>query len=54
MIEKEDGHVDWISSLVPVVKQNNKLRICIDSQPLNQALCRHIIRCIQWKSYCQN
>jgi hypothetical protein len=31
---------DWISSLVIVKKLNVKVRICVDSRPLNKALKR--------------
>lgn len=46
-----DGHLtsvseptDWISNMV-IVKQSEKLRICIDPKPLNQALkrCHYIM-----------
>lgn len=30
-------YVEWLSSVVPVVKKNGKLRICIDFQNLNTA-----------------
>ena len=38
IILKEETPTDWISSLVVVKKQNGKLRLCIDPQPLNKAL----------------
>ena len=31
---------DWLSSMVTVVKPNNKLRMCIDSKVLNRAIKR--------------
>ncbi|XP_062499663.1 uncharacterized protein K02A2.6-like [Corticium candelabrum] len=40
IIQKEEASTDWISSLVVVKKQNGKLRVCIDPQPLNKALKR--------------
>ena len=40
IIQKEETPTDWISSLVVVKKQNGKLRVCIDPQPLNKALKR--------------
>ena len=40
IIQKEEAPTDWISSLVVVKKQNGKLRVCIDPQPLNKALKR--------------
>ncbi|KAI0215978.1 hypothetical protein LSAT2_031955, partial [Lamellibrachia satsuma] len=30
----------WVSQMAVVRKQNGKLRLCIDPQPLNQALMR--------------
>ena len=40
IIAPVEKSTDWISSLVTVQKQNGKLRICIDPQPLNKALKR--------------
>ena len=30
-------YADWISNIVPVMKKNDKFRICIDFQNLNNA-----------------
>ena len=32
---------DWVSSMVVVMKNNGKIRLCIDPKPLNQALKRN-------------
>ena len=40
ILEKVDEPTDWVSQMVTVTKPNGSLRICIDPQPLNKALCR--------------
>ena len=30
-------YVEWLSNIVPIVKQNGKLRLCIDNRNLNSA-----------------
>ena len=38
VIKPVNTPTDWVSSLVVVKKSNSKLRMCIDSKPLNKAL----------------
>ena len=40
IIKAVDTPTDWVSSLLLSKKANGKLRVCIDSQPLNKALKR--------------
>ena len=40
VIKAVDTPPDWISSLVLVKKPHGKFRVCIDPQPLNEALKR--------------
>lgn len=42
IIEPVDEPTDWISSMVVVMKSTNKVRLCIDPQPLNKVLKRNI------------
>ena len=35
-----DEPTQWVSQMAVVVKQNGNLRLCLDPQPLNQALMR--------------
>lgn len=30
-------YIDWLANIVPVVKKNGTLRVCIDFRDLNQA-----------------
>ena len=34
---REKQHPDWIANIVPVLKKNEKIRICIDFHDLNAA-----------------
>ena len=34
---REEQHPDWVANIVPVVKNNGKIRICIDFRDLNEA-----------------
>ena len=34
---REEQHPDWVANIVPVAKQNGKIRICIDFRDLNEA-----------------
>ena len=34
---KPARYVDWLSNIVPILKKNGKLRICIDFRNLNMA-----------------
>ena len=38
VIRREDKPTEWVSSMVATHKPNGKVRVCIDSQHLNQAL----------------
>jgi len=33
----EEQHLDWVANIVPVLKKNGKIRICIDYRDLNTA-----------------
>ena len=33
----EEQHPDWVANIVPVLKKNRKIRICIDYRDLNTA-----------------
>ena len=44
IIEKVEKSTDWVNALVVVSKSNGKLRVCLDPQPLNQAIKRHHYR----------
>jgi len=32
---QEEQHLDWVANIVPVLKKNGKIRICIDYRDLN-------------------
>ena len=34
---REKQHPDWVANIVPVLKKNGKIRICIDYRDLNTA-----------------
>ena len=34
---REEQHPDWIANIVPVIKKNGKIRVCIDFRDLNIA-----------------
>ena len=34
---REEQHPDWVANIVPVLKKNGKIRICIDYRDLNTA-----------------
>ena len=34
---REEQHPDWVANIVPVLKKNGKIRICIDFRDLNAA-----------------
>jgi len=34
---REEQHPDWVANIVPVLKKNEKIRICIDYRDLNTA-----------------
>lgn len=40
VITRVEEPTDWCAGMVPVVKKNNKVRICADYTNLNKALCR--------------
>jgi hypothetical protein len=41
VIEKVEGHTDWINSIVPADKPDGSLRLCLDPRDLNEALQRN-------------
>ena len=41
IIEKEDGHTPWINSIVPAVKPDGSIRLCLDPKDLNRSLERN-------------
>jgi len=34
---REEQHPDWVANIVPVLKKNKKIRVCIDYRDLNAA-----------------
>jgi len=34
---REEQHPGWVANIVPVIKKNEKIRICIDFHDLNEA-----------------
>ena len=40
VIRRQTDPVDWVNSLVTVVKSNGDLRVCIDPRNLNEGICR--------------
>ena len=45
IITEVKEHTDWINSIVPVMKSNGSLRLCLDPNNLNKAIERN-----QWYS----
>ena len=45
IITEVKEHTEWINSIVPVMKSNGSLRLCLDPKDLNQAIERN-----QWYS----
>ena len=41
VITKEDGHTQWINSIVPAVKPDGSIRLCLDPKDLNKNLERN-------------
>ena len=41
IIKKEDGHTPWINSIVPAVKPDGSIRLCLDPKDLNRSLERN-------------
>ena len=41
VIIKEDGHTEWINSVVPAVKADGSIRLCLDPKDLNNNLERN-------------
>ena len=41
IIEKEDGHTPWLNSIVPTVKPDGSIRLCLDRNDLNRSLERN-------------
>lgn len=40
IIEKVEGPTEWVSPIVPVVKKNGEVRLCIDMRRANEAIVR--------------
>lgn len=40
IIEEVRGPAEWISPMVPVLKENGEIRICIDMRQANKAILR--------------
>jgi len=34
---REEQHLDWVANIIPVLKKNEKIWICIDYRDLNAA-----------------
>ena len=34
---REEQHPDWVANIVPIIKKNGKIKICIDFRDLNEA-----------------
>ena len=34
---REEQHPDWLANIVPVIKKNGRIRVCIDFRDLNKA-----------------
>ena len=45
IITEVKEHTEWINSIVPVLKSNGSLRLCLDPKDLNKAIKRN-----QWYS----
>ena len=41
VIVKEDGHTEWINSIVPALKPDGSIRLCLDPKDLNENLERN-------------
>ncbi|KAK2578707.1 hypothetical protein KPH14_012663 [Odynerus spinipes] len=40
IIEKVEGPTEWVSPVVPVIKKNSEVRLCIDMRRANEAIVR--------------
>jgi len=34
---REEQHPDWVANIIPVLKKNEKIRVCMDYRDLNAA-----------------
>ena len=41
IIKNKDGHTPWINSIVPAVKRDGSIRLCLDPTDLNRSLERN-------------
>ena len=41
IITEVHEHTEWINSIVPVMKENSSLRLCLDPKDLNKAIKRN-------------
>ena len=49
MISKIDEPTDWCAGMVVVLKEDGRVRICVDLTQLNQSVCieRHILPSVE-------
>lgn len=40
IIEKVEGPTEWVSPVVPIIKKNGEVRLCVDMRRANQAILR--------------
>lgn len=43
IIEKVEGPTEWVSPVVPIIKKNGEVRLCVDMRRANQAILRESI-----------
>jgi len=48
---REEQHPDWVANIVPVLKKNGKIRVCIDFRDLNIAVLKTNFRYPSWMSW---
>jgi len=42
---QEEQHPDWVANIVPILKKNGKIQICIDYRDLNTAVLKTNYHC---------
>jgi len=40
-LHREEQHLDWVGNIVPVLKKNGKIRVCIEFHDLNTACVKN-------------